>query len=268
MSLLAKYQTHVDALKAAKEEYTRTNDGDDAPSVVTVFREGNIIATGYTAVDRDVLVKALTQMIIGFGAEAVVCATETLMARVEHNPLTGMPWEQGDMQAIAELHPEYLKDGTLEESLTVMIYEREGDHLQMSIPFIKEGTQVQWGEMTVFDSTESNEEGISMGGAIHEILTHAFSKDAPRTKLFNELETLPIPKPDNSVALFHVMADFAAALSVMKSGQDKVVVTLTAEPGSERDEILRDRGADLMARLSKDMGMDGRVEELRISDAP
>lgn len=228
--------TIADALELASDYARRAKEhrigrGSDAGHAVLFGYRGEELVAVVTPHEheRDAILQAATVAAVGFALDLLALTFEVYVGvgeeggAVPRNPITGKPWEIGEMQEVAELHDGVAK-GYVDEALGVMVHNRAGDSAMATMPFRIRGTSVEWLEHI---------NGGELSGIMHSALASAMSK--PALNLAPEFqEAMADLSPEEATTL----EDVATARFLASSCQ----VALHAEPGTYRADYLARSG--------------------------
>jgi hypothetical protein len=99
-------------------------------------------------VDRDESLELALRMAMGFDADVLVYLADSWAVTGQNNninPVTGAPWEQGDMAKIVEEHDGLVR-GLVTETLQLLAVNRAGDLDSLSLAYTVVKHHVQWAD--------------------------------------------------------------------------------------------------------------------------
>lgn len=123
----------LESVRFMKEAKVRSAVGDDSTDISCIVEgyrgENPAVILMPMDLGREHTLFAAQVAAIGFGADVVCVTTEGWRASdPARNPVTGKPWESGQMQEVVEQH-QGLEKGWIYESLTTYAVNRAGDVL-------------------------------------------------------------------------------------------------------------------------------------------
>jgi hypothetical protein len=207
-------------------------DRPDIPPILVGFRGDHPVAMMMpTGGARDTILQAGKLLIVGMGCDTVSVSTEGWRATDPHtNPVTGEPWEHGQMEDVAYNH-DGLAKGWITEMLNIMTVNRAGDLAAGLIEFtVTMSTNafgipswtLSWGEESRWDS--DGKDG-TVGGVIPEEL----------------IAMMNLPDLMTEAATFDpIIAKLGAGLSYeeMRAHADCVVIKMLPRIGYEGGAML------------------------------
>lgn len=221
--------------RQSKEQQVRRGHrtGDvDIPATLTCYRGATPVAAVQPTGGREDYVQAARIGAYGFRADVVSLVNDSYHTTGPAgqagprptNPITGRAWEPGEMQRVALEHDGVAR-GLVSEGIIVTVANRAGDLAAASIGYRRSGAHLLWGEEdTLLDGAVS--------GYIPASLRALMAEPDMGTVFYRETGL------DVSGEVADAWADVATALRVTGSGRGAVVM-LYAEPGTERERIVR-----------------------------
>jgi hypothetical protein len=171
----------------------------------------------------------------GYRADLVVLVTDTWVAKSERgglSPLTGKPWERGEMQLLVEQH-DALAKGWITEALVVLAVNRAGDAASVHLAYRQDGDRINW--------TDPQEQVGNLNGLLVDSLRSAMAGPDLDQELLADLGVTPAgfgPTPDQAGA----HSDVAMTRFLVERGL--AYVSLVVSAGTERERIVRERLPD------------------------
>lgn len=176
MTTLAEYAPLIKGFRASL-------GAEDMQPIVYVEYEGDLVATVFVPAPKHVVLSVAAMLASGMDASAITVALDGRMhagtapvegeqAEMPLNPVTGKPWEAGQMSALAEDGVDVSKYGVLDCVFVTRIERAEPDNVRsVTAPYrVAAGTvdflPTEWDEDTVVERTE---------GYIPDALRHAMT---------------------------------------------------------------------------------------------
>jgi hypothetical protein len=208
------------------------------PMGVTLFRGGVRVARLQPRQHvREALLRTALCAAAGFAADTLAVRFETWFSESETNPVTGQPWEDGQMQEAAERHDGVAR-GFVSDSIMVLAYNRAGDSRGQMLPFRIVGGAVVWGEPWVDAS------GDHWGGVMHEKLLRTMTAPDLPTLVNRALGAPPGLDAEGAVAFYDCLT--AQNFTQGAHGSPVCSVNLYATRGSIRARFIRARMPHLL----------------------
>jgi hypothetical protein len=217
------------------------------PAQIAVYRGLDpvaIVMVGHH--ERDVILSAAHVAAWGFGPDVLALLIETWCAQddaARANPLTGQAWGPGEMQDAVQNHGA-LEKGWISDALMVTVHNRAGDIAAASLPYRIVRHEVVWGEpLTEPDRLE---------GFIPEVLTQIMD-EPDLTHLYAHYRALSDAQDLTNEELRDT-CDVLTAGALIEHGHG---VLLRAEPGSSREQMIRDDLGPAAHLLPRQWGGEG-----------
>lgn len=226
----------ADHVRQVKGKRGRT----DISTCIQAWRGDQIAAIIWSPPDRDRMLGLAHIAAIGFGADVLAVTMETYQALGDGqggkpiNPTTGEQWGPGEMQQAAEEHDAVAR-GWITEALMTQVLNRAGDTSMVCQPYRITGRVVEWDDFPLPGEGDPRAEGI-----VPDALARAMSAesiDVIAHRMFGHAATAGL-SPERARA----HQDVAVVKVIGEQYPDgDVLVLLTAEPGTVRQQVLRDR---------------------------
>lgn len=221
-----------------KDEHVRRVKGKagrtDIQTVVACWRGDRQVALVFTHPDRDRMLDIAHMAAVGFSADVLAVTMETFSARILENPVTGEPWGHGEMAQVVEQH-DGLAKGWVHEALMTQVLNRAGDVAGRIQPYVLDGGRtVEWVD------TPPDAEGAELRGLVPDALAAAMAEPtmlqhAGRDMMARHL----LAELGAERAAAHADVGVVRVLEERYGGE--VMVLLAAEPGSVREQVIRER---------------------------
>lgn len=253
----------IEAVRTHKIQWVTDNPNNpDAPHIIVFFRDAEQVAVAGTPPTREHTLETLRLGIFGFTADQVMFSLETYGSSLNENPVTGKPWEQGEMGVVYKEYPEYSARGEVYESLEVLCYDREGNWARYALKYYIRSNEVVWLGEDAVDS--ENHDVTVVRGYIHDEVTSYFAERTMETAVEDEVENLNFDpetrdlleksKTDPKLRLIREVAEDSATLTMLYVKAKVLSAALIAKPGSDRQIQIDSRGSSLL-KLMRDLGV-------------
>ena len=188
-----KLRKIFEAEKELKQNWVRQNSDDpDTPTTISALRDWADAAMLAVRGEADELVKAIRYAGFGFSPDVLVVSTETVNARSGENPVTGKPWEAGEMMVLLSEYPEAREKGWVRESLTMVAMNRDEEYFFGSAEFVIKDGELTWGEEITFtDLDEASEVNAEIGGGLVNVVREAMTGPKMSAYIQEEIEKNP-----------------------------------------------------------------------------
>jgi len=210
--------------------------GIDLPATVLPYRGQDLIAIAAVPEGDGRHAAQLAGMCAaGYRADLVVLVTDTWVAKSVRgglSPLTGKPWERGEMQLLVEQH-DALAKGWITEALVVLAVNRAGDAASLHLAYRQAGDRIDW-------EPDWREVG-DLNGFLVDSLRGAMACPDLDQSLLADLGAVPAAfglTPDEAAAY----SDVAVTRYLVERGL--ACVSLVVSAGTERERIVRERFPD------------------------
>lgn len=235
-----------DLMRTTKEDWVATEpENTDLAIYLHFWRGDEMVVMLQTPLDRDTGLEAGHVGAAGFAATSMAITFESYHSSEGKSPNTGKPWEPHEMQYTFEAVPENRTHHWVTECLSTTVHERGGGFCFSSWPYVIENGKVVWGEKTL--DFMAGEDDTKAQGVMFEYLQHAMSqptleeviaeksKDDPMAAMMAGLVTDPEQR------LFHTDM---ATITMLEERKLITIAMLAAEPGTAREEMIRERLGD------------------------
>lgn len=222
-------------------------DGIPFTPVIMCYRgeEEVAVCTSRGDPNRDAALNIALMATAGFAADATALATDSYIAISLVNPKTGKEWRGHDMSTAAD-EDDAVAKGWISEALSVMVANRAGDALMISLPYRrigKDGKYLRWREPKVLldqGDDPSKQVGGSIPNALRRIMARPTLNTMMSTEIDSDWDTLA---PDYRTNVTDV------ATVKMLAREAHAVVLMTAEMGTERcRHLMKSLGRDAVIK--------------------
>ena len=199
-----------------KEGWVATHpDEPDGFLSVHFYRDDDrLVGKAYLRPDRDTLLEVLAWGAYGFSADYLMFSMESYITNVMENPVTGKPWESGEMAVVANEYPEHVESGAVLDCFTICAFSRESSLFTEMHPFNAKNGQITWLEGDRAFSTKSKEEAQQFGGLITDFVKKTMKQ---KGKVFDELQEIAGTELEGKTREIVLVAqDFAAATRLLQ----------------------------------------------------
>lgn len=209
---LAEASSVLEAARAAGEQYV---------PALFVQREDERVALCLCPQNSRERVLALAQLsAIGFQPSHIVLVMDTWQTPRGLNPVTGEPWQYGEMADLAEHHDGIAK-GWVSEALSAVMVDRKGSKMLWELPYRVTDDVIAWSPPELMEGA---------GGPLPDMLAQIMS-------------AIPEPPPPDPLILAKVGEemviagrDCATARHIIDGGD---IAALAFIPGSRRGRVIR-----------------------------
>lgn len=208
---------------------------------VHLYRGEDIVATLQCPLDRDTMLQACWVAVMGMAVDVVITTVESWHSKEKVCPLTGEPWEPGEMAFLGQTSPEAREKGWVWECLNTMGFDRFQHVSMISTPYRINGTEVTYFESMVIDSDDDDAEAA---GYLTEQMRHCLAQPTILDRMEAEApEMAAITKVlaealSEEQKMFHIDC---AALGALAQRELIKSAALMAENGSERARMIEER---------------------------
>lgn len=174
------------AATAQRVKIKSVRQGESFPHLLDIERGGERLLRLGCCASSDKLLAVIAAAIPITSADAVTIAMDVwgsprAVGAAAINPITGKPWERGDMDRMARMDAG-VERGLLIESIHLMHYERSGDWTGGSIVYThdRETDLLVWGNHEFWNGPDVEEKAASLGmaqtGRFPSVLAKAFAE--------------------------------------------------------------------------------------------
>jgi hypothetical protein len=174
------------AAAAQRVKIRAVRRGESFPHLLDVERDGRRLLRVGCCSTSDKFLAVIAAAIPVAAADAVTIAMDVwgsprAVGAAATNPITGKPWELGDMDRMARMDAG-VERGLLVESIHLMRYERSGDWTGGSLAYIhdRDTDALVWGDHTFWNGPQVEEQAATMGmtqtGRFPSVLAKAFAE--------------------------------------------------------------------------------------------
>lgn len=234
MNVIEQLEEILEHQRERKEVWVEDNpETPDMPTLVMAYRDDELVMQAACHADRDKMLELANVVAFGSVAQALVCSFETYGTELKENPITGDPWEQGEMQYLAH-HYDGFKKGWVHEAMSISAYDREGNFVMVSYGFEVDGNKVIWQEPKTFRSNEEEEKSY-VAGILHDTMKVIMGADTVETVARADLGDEIVNHLTSDMGIDkYIHADIATVKHVLAEGF-AIGAGLVAVPGSERE---------------------------------
>lgn len=233
------------AAKAVKEACVA--NGETMACFILAWRGQDPVGLVSVTGHRPEYLAAAELFIDSLGADLLAMTADSRMVQAPTHPDTGQAWRPGEISAYARAHPD--KEGEVfTEVLATIVVNRAGDqghamsaYRVMPSPFRAGGHHLTW--------LEWEPEETAPGGAIPEALVAAMGRaglDVRYVKAGGDLAEIEQWRDEADIATIAAMDQRLGSSARM---------LLFAEPGTPRDQLMRNRLSPEQVRWPRDLGL-------------
>lgn len=234
------------AARGVKTDAVRERDrggpeGTDISSSILVFRGGHMVALVMPEhIDRDLMLAGVDMCAFGFSADVIAVVQEAYFALgpegpLGMNPLTGKPWQNGEMGDVAENH-QGRERGWVTDTLLVFAANRAGDVGLRTLPYRVAGADLEW-----LEDPSAGKDDALVSGYIPEFVREVMAKP---TLMQDQIASPMAAELGIDVALAHQDLAMARFLGDPPGDRPGYTVALSAEPGTVRAQIFQRRAEE------------------------
>lgn len=243
MTTLREKAIAVDqVMREAKTDWVATKpESTDLAIYIHAYRGEDVVAALQCPLEREAALKAFQITAVGMSPDTLMATLESWHSTLDKSPVTGQDWMRGEMAFVGATYPEAQQEGWVSECLTTNAFDREGDYVVVSTPYLIQDHQVTFKESIVHDSSEAEGSGVMQNAflAIMQLPTVIQTLEKDEDAKLIQVVAQFIPDPE--VRQFHMDC---AALKAMAEQDLITAAALMAEEGSARKQMIIERFGD------------------------
>jgi hypothetical protein len=233
-----------DLMKETKESWVASKpENNDLAIYLHFWRGDDLVVMVQCPLDPDHALVTGQVGAQGFTATTMSMTMESYHSTSKISPITGEPWQNLEKQYVFETDPH--GDHGVSECLLTSAHERGGEFAVSLSPYRIENHQVIWGEEDrVFSG---NPEAEDAAGSMFDYLQHAMSQPTIDEVMAEKAADDPRVKFMSTLVMDPERRQFHTDMAILTSLEERKLVSavmFTAEPGSLREELLRERLGD------------------------
>ena len=224
-------ETICKVMRQTKTKWLATNPvNPDLAIYLHFFRDGELVATAQTPLNRDTALQAMALGGQGMGATVISFTCESYETASDISPYTGQPWAARERQFIFETKPDQTE---VTECLTTTVVDATGKALCTVQPF-----RINSGELEWLEEMSAGNAGGLIAETLTQILQSPKLADLVNEKLGGDLLVQIQAELGAERSLFHQdMAVWRALL-----GKELISsMIIEAKPGTLRYDMLQER---------------------------
>lgn len=239
MNLQEKMQQISELMRTMKNDWVATDpEHTDLGIYLHFFRGDEMVVALACPLERDKALEAAHLGAAGFCADTMIITFESYHTTLEVSPISGEEWEAGELERLFNDDPEAVDKGWMHECLTTTGHERGGGYGLISLPYLIKAKEVVW------QDAMTPPENVDGGGVMFESLQYSMSLPTLLERVEEVADTDPVAGLISGLILDPELRQFHTDMATLQALQEReliISVALTAEPGTNRERLIRER---------------------------